>query len=33
MGNPTRFLYEKGMPLSVQNFLRIFVGIETGRIV
>lgn len=28
MGNPTRFLYEKGMPLSVQNFLAQSLGLK-----
>ena len=28
MGNPTRFLYEKGMPLSVQNFLTQSLGLK-----
>ena len=28
MGNPTRFLYEKGMPLSVQNFLAYSLGLK-----
>jgi len=28
MGNPTRFLYEKGMPLSVQNFLAYTLGLK-----
>ena len=28
MGNPTRFLYEKGMPLSVQNFLANSLGLK-----
>ena len=28
MGNPTRFLFEKGMPLSVQNFLALSLGLK-----
>lgn len=28
MGNPTRFLYEKGMPLSVQHFLAQSLGLK-----
>ena len=28
MGNPTRFLFEKGMPLSVQNFLAYSLGLK-----
>jgi polyphosphate kinase len=33
MGNPTRFLYENGMPLSVQNTLSGVDGIEAGRFI
>jgi polyphosphate kinase len=28
MGNPTRFLFEKGMPLSVQNFLAFYLELK-----
>jgi polyphosphate kinase len=28
MGNPTRFLFEKGMPLSVQNFLAYYLELK-----
>jgi polyphosphate kinase len=28
MGNPTRFLYENGMPLAVQNFLAHSLGLK-----